>query len=409
MLSHFVTAARGLFARQDSGAEEESPHSPDQSTNPIPLNPSREMVTGTRRTVFPVAAEAADSSSASKGKRKIAPSKQEAESQAPKRRKQRGSNNNITSPAAQPVDERGNVVKKLPFRTADSSDVVDPETLPSSENSDPSNGVSNDADEATMHSNTKAIHVRFGSEDPSPELNSHSQHGHVTEEAMTKAPLDSEDSDDDDDAPETVDNAAQLRKLKEASRKEAQAKQRTDAANREKRRERDQRLKAQAASKPAPPSKGHAPSIPQDRSAKQDEILSESSATLQGSISKPIRSLPTLLPDEILNAEPSSDHATLPSPPYETESHLVDKMPMSKKHKFLDKVEKKAKDVKIGGTSIRVLESSNGSGPGLVSLPPKSSKGSRRVRESLMAGNRSLLGGGSLRRIAGGSSGFVRK
>lgn len=83
---------------------------------------------------------------------------------------------------------------------------------------------------------------------------------------------------------------------------------------------------------------------------------------------------------------------------------------MSKKHKFLDIVEKKPKDVKIGGgTSIRVLESSSSSGSGGISLPPKSSKASRRVRERLIATNRSLPGGGSLRRTTGGTMGFVRK
>ncbi|OJD17173.1 hypothetical protein AJ78_02717 [Emergomyces pasteurianus Ep9510] len=407
MLSHLVTAARGLFARQNSGAEEDSPHSQDQTTNPIPLNTPPEMVSGTRRTVFPVTTEKVNSPSATKGKRKTAPSKQATESQTAKRRKQRGSNN-ITSPVAEPVDEGGNVVKKLPFRAADSSDVVYAETQPREEKSDTSNRASNDRDEVATGSNTRATHVRFGNEDPSPEFNSHSQHEQVTEDAMTKESRDSEDS-DDDEAPETVDNAAQLRKIKEASRKEAQAKQKTDAVNREKRRERDQRLKAQAASKPAPPNKSHAPSIPQDRCAKQDDILSESSATLQGSISKPFRSLPTLLPDEILNAEPSSDHSRLPAPSYEIESPLVGKMSMSKKRKFLDKAEKKPKDIRIGGTSIRVLESSGGSGRDGICLPPKSSKGSRRVRESLVAGNRTLLGGGSLRRTTGGSSGFVRK
>ncbi|PGH30647.1 hypothetical protein GX50_06599 [[Emmonsia] crescens] len=406
MLSHFVTAARGLFARQDSGAEDDNPPSPDQTTNPIPSNPSTKMVSATRRTVFSTTtAEAAvDSSPATNGKRKITTSKRETESQAPKRRKQRGSNG-ISSLAAESVDAEKGIVKKLPFRTADSSDIVDPETQPGEEKSGPSTSSSKEPDEVTTDSNAKSTHVRFGSEDPAPEVNGHNEQ--VAEEEKPKASRDAGDSDDDDEAPETVDNTAQLRKLKEAARKEAQAKQRTDALNKEKRRERDQRLKAQAVSKSAPPIKQALP-IPQDHRAKQDEILSESSATLQGSISKPIRSLPTLLPDEILNAEPSFNHSRIPTPPYEIESSLTNQM--SKKHKFLDIVEKKPKDVKIGGgTSIRVLESSSSSGSGGISLPPKSSKASRRVRERLIATNRSLPGGGSLRRTTGGTMGFVRK
>ncbi|KKZ66306.1 hypothetical protein EMCG_07970 [[Emmonsia] crescens] len=407
MLSHFVTAARGLFARQDSGAEEETPPSPDQTTNPIPSNPSTKMVSATRRTVFSTttAEVDVDSSPATNGKRKITTSKRETESQAPKRRKQKGPNS-MSSLAAESVDAEKSIVKKLPFRTADSSDIVDPETQPGEEKSGPSTSSSKERDEVTTDSNAKSTHVRFGNEDPALEVNGHNER--VMKEEKPKASRDVEDSDDDDEAPETVDNTAQLRKLKDAARKEAQAKQRTDALNKGKRRERDQRLKAQAVSKSAPPIKQQALPIPQDHRAKQDEILSESSATLQGSISKPIRSLPTLLPDEILNAEPSFNHSRIPTPPYEIESSLTDKI--SKKHKFLDKVEKKPKDIKIGGgTSIRVLESSSSSGSGGVSLPPKSSKASRRVRERLIATNRSLPGGGSLRRTTGGTTGFVRK
>lgn len=225
MLSHFVTAARGLFARQDSGAEDDNPPSPDQTTNPIPSNPSTKMVSATRRTVFSTTtAEAAvDSSPATNGKRKITTSKRETESQAPKRRKQRGSNG-ISSLAAESVDAEKGIVKKLPFRTADSSDIVDPETQPGEEKSGPSTSSSKEPDEVTTDSNAKSTHVRFGSEDPAPEVNGHNEQ--VAEEEKPKASRDAGDSDDDDEAPETVDNTAQLRKLKEAARKEAQAKQR---------------------------------------------------------------------------------------------------------------------------------------------------------------------------------------
>lgn len=84
-------------------------------------------------------------------------------------------------------------------------------------------------------------------------------------------------------------------------------------------------------------------------------------------------------------------------------------MPKSKKHKFLDNIEKEPKDIRIGGTSIRVLESTEISDSSRISLPPKSSKRSRQVRENLLAGTRHLPGGGSLRRTIGGTSGFIRK
>ncbi|PGH09039.1 hypothetical protein AJ79_05768 [Helicocarpus griseus UAMH5409] len=382
MLSQFVTAARGLFARQDSAAEE-SEETPNQTSSP-------NMVSATRRTVFPANATAEDaraSSPATNGKRKITTaSKRETETQAPKRRKKRTSNEGVTSPAAE-VTREGKRARKLPIRSAESSDSVVPEEQVGDASQEP---------EQVTESNTKSTHVRFGSEEPDPEVNGHEEP--IEEEPKLNGAHDSEDS--DDEAPETVDNSAQLRKLKEVARKEAQAKQRAETLEKEKRRERDQRLKAQAIAKPVPIK--HTSPGPQDRRAKQDEILSESSATLQGSTAKPSRSLPTLLPDEILNAEPSAYIPTFS----EIESNSTRKMP--KKHKFLDKVEKRPKDIKVRGTSIRVLESS-GSGSGCASLPPKTSKGTRRVKESWMAGNRTLPSGGSLRRITAGSGGFVRK
>ncbi|PGG99653.1 hypothetical protein GX51_06208 [Blastomyces parvus] len=415
MLSHIVTAARGLFARPDPEVEQDTPPTVDRTSNSIPPNPSPQMVSATRRTVFPTpaaeesVAEAANSSPATTGKRKIATSNHGPESQTPKRRKQKGPSN-ISSRAAKPTETEKGVVKKLPFRTAGSSDIAEPDIKPG-DTLNVSTSKPNEAGEATSNSTAKATHVRFGSEEPAPVLNL--ENGQSTEGENPKESHDMEEgSDDDDEAPETIDNAAQLQILKENARKEAKAKQRTDALNKEKRRERDQRLKAQAASKPAPLSKEHASSMPLDRRTSKDEILSESSATIQGSISKPVRSLPMLLPDEILNAEPTSNHSRIPTPPYEMESSsLAHKMSISKskKLKFLDKVEKRPKDVRIGGTSIRVLESSGSGSSGGASLPPKSSKGSRRARENLLAGSRSLPGGGSLRRTTGVTSGFVRK
>ncbi|OJD13878.1 hypothetical protein ACJ73_09152 [Blastomyces percursus] len=416
MLSHIVTAARGLFARPDSGVEQDTPPSVDHALKSIPSHPSTQMVPATRRTVFPTpaaeesVAAAADSSPAAKGKRKIATSNHGAESQATKRRKQKGPSD-ISSRAAKPAETEKRVLKKLPFRTTGPSDIVESDIQPKEDTLNVSTSAPDEADDTTPNSTAKATHVRFGSEELAPVLN-----GENEQSPEGKKPGESHDmgaeSDDDDEAPETIDNAAQLRQLKENARKEAKAKQRTDALNKEKRRERDQRLKAQAVSKPAPASKEHTPSIPQDRRASKDEVLSESSVTIQGSISKPIRSLPMLLPDEILNAEPTSNHSRIPTPPYEIESSsLAHKMSISKSKKltFLDKVKKRPKDVRIGGTSIRVLESSGNGGSGGVSLPPKSSKGSRRARDNLLTGNRSLPGGGSLRRTTGGASGFVRK
>ncbi|EEH35795.1 hypothetical protein PAAG_00118 [Paracoccidioides lutzii Pb01] len=401
MLSHIVTAARGIFTRHDPGAE------PAISPSPNPTD----MVSATRHTALhsttattPV--EALYSSPATNGKRKSASAREETESQAPKRKKKSRASEVISSATIEVVDDDVETsVKNLPYRTVDSNDTVGPDMHSEEEKRDhtadqvkePYNGMTNSA--------ARSTHVRFGSEEPSLETNG--GHEPAVEEETSTGVRETEDSDDDDEAPETIDNAVQLRKLKEAARKEAQSKQRTKALHKEKRRERDQQLKAQAqaqaqaVARPAPPKSNHETS---SLDPKHEEILSESSATLQGSTSKFIHPLPILLPDEILNAEPSSAH-NIPTPPYESNSTSATRMP--KKYKFLDKVEKRPRDIKIGGAVIRVLESSGG-GFGGVSLPPKASKNSRRVKDNWMAGNRRLPSGGSLRRRSGVAS-FVRK
>ncbi|ODH26448.1 hypothetical protein ACO22_04611 [Paracoccidioides brasiliensis] len=399
MLSHIVTAARGIFTRHDPGAE------PAILPSPSPTD----MVSATRRTAShsttattPV--EALYSSPATNGKRKSASAKEVTDSQATKRRKKSRACEVISSPTVEVVDDDIETnVKNLPYRTVDSNDTVGPDMHSEEEKKfhtadqvkEPDNGMTNSA--------ARSTHVRFGSEEPSLEING--GHEPAVEEETSKGVRETEDSDDDGEAPETIDNAVQLQKLKEAARKEAQSKQRAKALDKQKRRERDQQLKAQAqaqaVARPAPPKQNHETS---SLDPKHEEILSESSATLQGSTSKFIHPLPILLPDEILNAEPSSAH-NIPTPPYESDSASATRMP--KKYKFLDKVEKRPRDIKIGGAVIRVLESS-GDWLGRVSLPPKASKNSRQVKDNWMAGNRRLPSGGSLRRRSGVSS-FVRK
>jgi U3 small nucleolar RNA-associated protein 16 len=120
-----------------------------------------------------------------------------------------------------------------------------------------------------------------------------------------------------------------------------------------------------------------------------------------------IQSLPILLPDEILNAEPS---IRPPTPPPENSRHMA--KPTSRKLRFLDEVQKPPKDARIGNTSIKVLDemshynSRTGANP---SLAPKSSKASKNVRDSWLLGNRNKDVSNGLRRTTGGSSGFVRK
>jgi U3 small nucleolar RNA-associated protein 16 len=176
---------------------------------------------------------------------------------------------------------------------------------------------------------------------------------------------------------------------------------RDEQLKKEKRKERDQRLKSQAVSKKSKelPNGGKS----QTRGPEQDDMMSESTATLQDLGFKDPRllgSLPALLPDEILNAEPV---ARLPTPVSENDKS---KPRISQKRKFLDEEQKPPKDVRRGGTTIRVLDGSSGT---KNALAPTVSKAGKHVRENWMSGNRSGMNTTGLRRTTGGSKGFVRK
>ncbi|KAI1945363.1 hypothetical protein LOZ12_001335 [Ophidiomyces ophidiicola] len=261
-------------------------------------------------------------------------------------------------------------------------------------------------------SKSKAAHVRFGSQEPEPELDREPEPAVMEDHPRSQNQEDGES--DDDDAPEAISNTNQLQKLKEFERKRVEAKQRQEQSKKEKRREHENRLKMQAKPKSTPelfktPSKlPHRP--------KQGDVHSESSATLQGSVVKapespPLFSLPRLLPDEILLAEPS---IRPPTPPRDIKEQSAMPKASGNKIRFFDTVTKPPKDIKVGGASIRVLGDSQNpaSNHNLHNaLPPKASKKGRHVRENWIAGNRSgavALHHG-LRRTAGGTSGFLRK
>lgn len=101
--------------------------------------------------------------------------------------------------------------------------------------------------------------------------------------------------------------------------------------------------------------------------------------------------LPSLLPDEILAAEPIT---RLPTPPSE---HRRIINVSSKKLKFLEADTKPPADVNRGPIRVRVLEVNRGT------LPPKASKSSKTIRESWLVGRnasmqRRKIGGGFTRR-----------
>ncbi|CAG8149931.1 unnamed protein product [Penicillium salamii] len=223
--------------------------------------------------------------------------------------------------------------------------------------------------------------IRFGSEEPEPI--------ETEPEETPEAPQDDEDEDSDDDAPETIDNSAQLSKMKEQAKKQEAARQLEEKAKREKRRKLDERRKLQAKTKEVP----------------VDDITSESTTTLQGETTQDARraALPALLPDDILNAEPV---LRPPTPPLEDMFAMPKK---SNKLRFLDKTDKIPKDVNMGDVNIRVLDAPSSRKSSKPALPPRVSKVGRNVKSSLLQKTRNTARRNGLQKKASGPGGFVRR
>ncbi|OJJ47110.1 hypothetical protein ASPZODRAFT_151666 [Penicilliopsis zonata CBS 506.65] len=343
MLSQIVTAAKGLFSREESHA----------ITSLGPTDNASElstMVTATRRGKImadrsPSETAAADSSPAT-GKRKT----RTQDDQSSKRRKRSS------------LEQ----VKK----TQDGAEL--PTKAPSS----------------------KTKHMRFDSEEPELPVDLDVEE----EEALEPAQDDQANEDDssDDEAPEAITNSAQLSKIKEASKKQEKMRQAQEQEKREKRRQLDELRKSQAKSL------NHSKQgVSLVKKAASDDMLSESTATLQGSTTQDARTtaLPAFLPDEILNAEPVTQ-------PVVPEFNFGTKKP--NKLRFLDTVERGPKDVRMGDVTIRVLDGNSTSKKTNPSLAPKASKSGRNVKKNWLERERSTAGLNGMRRTTG-SSGFVRK
>ncbi|CAI7602328.1 unnamed protein product [Penicillium glandicola] len=328
MFAHLVTAAKGLFTRQP----EEEEQSTGTATN-------SKMVTATRR-----GNAAIDIAS---GKRKAQSAGAKTEDQQTKRRRR-------SDPKATETDQEA--TKHIPAEKSS----VNGEKAPAGKK------------------------IRFDSEEPEPIQ--------TQPEEISETPTQDEDDEDDsdDDAPETIDNSAQLLKMKEQAKKQETAKQLEEQLKREKRRKLDERRKLQAKSIVKP---------------KEDDMLSESTATLQGTTTQDARraALPALLPDDILNAEFA---IRPPTPPAEDQFAMTKK---SNKLRFLDKQDKLPKDINMGDVSIRVLDAPSSKKSSNPPLAPKISKAGRNLQSSMRQKTRTIAQGNGLRQKAGGPSGFVRR
>lgn len=136
-----------------------------------------------------------------------------------------------------------------------------------------------------------------------------------------------------------------------------------------------------------------------------DDLVSESSETLQGSFTQDSRrpTLPALLPDDILNAVPE---VRPPTPPPETQA-FSQKKPT--KLRFLEKTEKAPKDVRMGDVAIRVLDGDSSRRQPSTALPPRASKTGRCAKDAWLKQARSTGHVNGMRIVSSGSKGFVRK
>lgn len=182
MLSNFVTAAKGLFKRPESEDALADPAGDSAAT-------TSEMVT-TKRGDVARQDIAGDSKSdvPLKGKRKAQPTGTE-----------------------KPISKQSKRRKQNSVEAAEASD--DESNIPS-----PSLLDANEAKQQEPTDSAPKKHFRFGSEEPA-----------MPEEPQTQepseAPNDEETSDSDDDAPETIDNSAQLIRMKEQAKKQEKLKQ----------------------------------------------------------------------------------------------------------------------------------------------------------------------------------------
>ncbi|OGM45449.1 putative immediate-early protein [Aspergillus bombycis] len=358
MFSHIVTAAKGLFTRQDTDKAQSKKFTTTSSDNTIASK--SKMVTTRRRKISDVVLEEEAEINRQQevnGKRKSGPAGSgKTETQRNKRRKR------ASLEAAE--SESG-----TPEEPSDDAQETD---------SKPEEGKAAPAPKK---------HFRFDSEEPEVPLDMQIEETAETQQAKE----DSGDDSSDDEAPEAVDNSAQLSKVRAQAKKMEKAKQLEEELKREKRRQLDELRKSQA-------------KVSKKKDKPVDDLLSESTETLQGSNTQDARrsALPALLPDDILNAAP----VTRPPTPPAEEINIAHKKPT--KLKFLEKSERRPKDVKMGDVTIRVL----GDIPqkrAKSALPPKASKSGRNSKQTWLDRSRSTGHVNGLRRTAGGSSGFVRK
>lgn len=218
MFSQFVSAAKGLFGRQDPSQEDDS--SQQSTSKPTELESStlHNMVAATRRSDFSVA-EADDSIASRTGstpnaKRKVDVSTQENGDSVPKRKKQKPSNGTGSKTAASTEKNTESKMHSVQIKKRN-------KLLPKGSVPEPS--TNGDTTTSREQPSAKSTHVRFGSEEPAP---THIEEPEVATSLGNNQEQQNSEESDEDEAPETLDNTAQLQVLRDATKKEFQARKR---------------------------------------------------------------------------------------------------------------------------------------------------------------------------------------
>lgn len=207
MFSQFVTAAKGLFSRQDS--DESSPKTlrPTTTTTTtssgIPSENTSKMVTATRQRKFPAEKQQPSTEPEVNGssvKRKSEPVGAEPTETQSKNKRRKRSSLEATTQESGSKSSSNKKSKKMTETTEEPEQQQEEEKKPSA-------------------APAPKKHFRFDSEEPEiPEV--------AAIEETTEAQQDEDDdSSDDDEAPETVDNSAQLSKMRMEAKKQERARQ----------------------------------------------------------------------------------------------------------------------------------------------------------------------------------------
>ena len=207
-----------------------------------------------------------------------------------------------------------------------------------------------------------STHKRFNSEEPNA---SDSVRAEPLSRSKARPPaaIVEDDTSDSDSAPEAITKSTSTDLAQSTANSVSKAIAQKAAADKLKRRKRNEAFKVQAQNSTKRTAKTK-------RSTSSPEALAPSQKRL--TLGDP---LPDLLPDYILQATPGE---RLVTPPPEKVA-----VPKSNKLRFLDRGEKRPKDVRKGDVTVRVLE-----GKGRLNLPPRASKSSRDLRESWLSGMR---------------------